>query len=293
MKETPTYSIIIPHYNSPQLLQRCLDSIPMREDIQVIVVDDCSDSSIVLFSELPGHNRPNTEVYSTPIGGSAGRARNIGLQHAKGQWLLFADADDFFTSGAWEAFDRYTRSSFDIIYFDITSMDSDTLLPNDRKDVYGQFIRRYLQSPTLSNERMLRFRHDVPWGKMIRRQAVESTAIRFDETRWCNDTIFSTQTALMAQHIAVEATCTYCVTTIPASLTHHISLDAMLVRYEVQLRKNALLRTHRFHRYQISVLSYLKQAASYGIGTLWKLVRMGLHYRNPFFIRYTYWCYAQ
>ena len=48
------YSIIIPHKNIPQLLQRCLDSIPFRGDVQVIVVDDNSDSSIVNFENFQG-----------------------------------------------------------------------------------------------------------------------------------------------------------------------------------------------------------------------------------------------
>lgn len=34
------YSIIIPHKNILKLLQRCLDSIPERDDVQVIIVDD-------------------------------------------------------------------------------------------------------------------------------------------------------------------------------------------------------------------------------------------------------------
>jgi glycosyltransferase involved in cell wall biosynthesis len=37
------YSFIIPHKNCPDLLQRCVDSIPDRDDVQVIVVDDNSD----------------------------------------------------------------------------------------------------------------------------------------------------------------------------------------------------------------------------------------------------------
>ena len=41
------YSIIIPHYNVPNLLLRCVRSIPVREDIQVIVVDDCSSYQTV------------------------------------------------------------------------------------------------------------------------------------------------------------------------------------------------------------------------------------------------------
>ena len=37
-KEEIVYSIIIPHKNIPDLLRRCLDSIPQRPDIQIIVV---------------------------------------------------------------------------------------------------------------------------------------------------------------------------------------------------------------------------------------------------------------
>ena len=51
------YSIIIPHKNIPALLQRCLDSIPSREDIQIIVVDDNSSSTEVNFTKFPGNNR--------------------------------------------------------------------------------------------------------------------------------------------------------------------------------------------------------------------------------------------
>ena len=39
------YSIIIPHKNSPELLERCLNSIPERKDIEIIVVDDCSNEN--------------------------------------------------------------------------------------------------------------------------------------------------------------------------------------------------------------------------------------------------------
>ena len=42
-----SYSIIIPHKNTPSLLQRCLDSIPQRSDIEIIIVDDNSDEQKV------------------------------------------------------------------------------------------------------------------------------------------------------------------------------------------------------------------------------------------------------
>ena len=47
MEQNIKYSIIIPHKNSPDLLKRCLESIPDRTDIQVVVVDDNSSSAII------------------------------------------------------------------------------------------------------------------------------------------------------------------------------------------------------------------------------------------------------
>lgn len=51
------YSIIIPHYNVPELLQRCLNSIPNLPSFQIIIVDDCSDGKIVDFRCFPGMER--------------------------------------------------------------------------------------------------------------------------------------------------------------------------------------------------------------------------------------------
>lgn len=46
------FSIIIPHKNTPDLLQRCLDSIPVCDDVQVIVVDDNNDTDKVDFGHF-------------------------------------------------------------------------------------------------------------------------------------------------------------------------------------------------------------------------------------------------
>ena len=89
------YSIIIPHKNSPELLSRCLDSIPNRDDLQVVIVDDNSDENIVDFSIFPGLSRKNTNVIFNKESRGAGYARNLGLAESNSKWLLFADADDY------------------------------------------------------------------------------------------------------------------------------------------------------------------------------------------------------
>ncbi|MBQ5474281.1 MAG: glycosyltransferase, partial [Lachnospiraceae bacterium] len=54
----PLFSIIIPHYNIPDLLMRCLKSIPVSEDIQVIVVDDNSTDADTYLERFPELSRP-------------------------------------------------------------------------------------------------------------------------------------------------------------------------------------------------------------------------------------------
>ena len=96
------YSFIIPHKNCPDLLQRCVDSIPERDDVQIIVVDDNSDSN-----KKPAlKERKNLQIILLDAAQSkgAGRARNVGLEHAKGKWLVFSDSDDFFVNNLSDLF---------------------------------------------------------------------------------------------------------------------------------------------------------------------------------------------
>ena len=114
---TPTYSIIIPHKGIPDLLMRCLRSIPVSEDIQVIVVDDNSADADTYLDKYPELSRPYLEFIRTKTGGGAGYARNVGLDRAKGKWLLFADADDFFVEDMHDIISSYVDSEADVIYF--------------------------------------------------------------------------------------------------------------------------------------------------------------------------------
>lgn len=57
------YSIIIPHRNIPHLLRRCLASIPARDDIQTIVVDDNSDSEYISGIQSVADEYPKAEFH--------------------------------------------------------------------------------------------------------------------------------------------------------------------------------------------------------------------------------------
>lgn len=200
--ENIAYTFIIPHYNIPKLLIRCINSIPVREDVQVIVVDDCSpdaDKYLGRYSEL---HRPSLEFYSTPKGGSAGRARNIGLAHAKGKWIIFSDADDLFVENVDEILDKYKDCEYEVVTFNTKGVVSDDLSVASEKCNYAsKMIERYVQT---GDDFELRYLSPFLWGKMIKREFIEKYNIRCDETRYANDRYFVTCVSLYSQSFYVD-----------------------------------------------------------------------------------------
>lgn len=201
------YSIIIPHYNLPKLIVRCLNSIPVRDDIEIIVVDDCSDSFQELCNTITELNR-NITILSTPHNGGAGLARNIGLDHAQGKWIVFVDADDLLTSNAFDIFDKYLDSTADSIIFNSKSVMSDDLSVESKRSPRTQKFLDYLSH---KND-MLRYGPAQPWGRMIRRTFIEEFHFRFPEVRWSEDLIFAIKTSAKAKEFLAVNEIVYIVT---------------------------------------------------------------------------------
>ena len=190
------YSIIVPHYNIPDLLCRCLRSIPERDDVQVIVVDDNSPGNDKYLETIPELSRKNVEFYVTRDGLGAGHARNVGLSHAVGKWLVFSDSDDFFVDNYSEILDKYINDEHDIIYFNIKSCDCyDT---TNVRDVDKLNLYRKTQ-----NDIYLRVCYPEPWGKFVKRDLVVDNRIEFQETKAHNDLLFAVRTGLTAKTVKV------------------------------------------------------------------------------------------
>jgi glycosyltransferase involved in cell wall biosynthesis len=232
------WSVIIPHKNIPHLLERCLASIPQRDDIQVIVVDDASDPTIVDFARFPGLKRPNTEVifHKAPMGqGGAGVARNVGMAEATGRWLVFADADDFFHPALAAMMDKYVDSVADIVFFRHDSVDSDTLEPVEINTRRNRMLEEFDYT---REEDPLRYMIWVAWGKFIRRSLVVDRGIKFDEVRFSNNLMFSIKTGYAVSKIISDRTVLYCNTRRAGSLIHEGRSDweAMSQRFDVDYR---------------------------------------------------------
>ena len=214
------YSIIIPHKNIPNLLQRCLDSIPVRDDVEVIVVDDNSDPRKVDFEHFPRWKGMHYQYFLTKEGKGAGYARNVGLDHAQGRWIVFADADDFFPEDFNALLDEMVDAKEDIVFFNYINVLSDNITKIvEERTGYRTYITTYLDGD--QSEFNLRTFFVVPWCKLVKKNLIERHRIRFNEVRWGNDVYFSAQVGCRAQTIRVSEKIGYVLTSRKGSLTDH------------------------------------------------------------------------
>lgn len=89
-------SVIVPVYKSEKYLDRCVQSILNQtyQDFELILVDDGSPDNSPLLCDKWAENDSRVYVIHKENGG-ASSARNAGLKIAKGNWIAFADSDDW------------------------------------------------------------------------------------------------------------------------------------------------------------------------------------------------------
>lgn len=93
---SPTVSIIVPVYNVKEYLPRCLDSLISQtlKEIEIIAIDDGSTDGSSSVLDCYAQKDERVIVFHVENGGVS-KARNIGLDKAKGKYVGFVDSDDY------------------------------------------------------------------------------------------------------------------------------------------------------------------------------------------------------
>lgn len=219
-------SIIIPHFNSPKLLEKLITTIPEKEDIQVIVVDDNSTKELEEYNTVVRNYSYRIEFYKNNSGvQSAGACRNIGLDYAKGIWVMFADADDYFLPQMYESVSKYFKTDYEMVIFCPTSVFIDTGEVADRHIMHEIRIKQYLSNPTYENLLNVK-RMKGPWTKIIRKSIISDNNIRFSDTLHHNDMYFVFVVGYYCKKTTVSGDTIYCITRNRGSLTTKVTARA-------------------------------------------------------------------
>ena len=122
----PTFSIIVPVYNAEKTLHRCLDSLRTQTytDFEVCMVENGSqDSSRAICREYAEKDSRFLLYVSEENCGPSG-ARNIGLDHARGNYIAFLDSDDYVEPDYLEMLHQSFENA-DVVFFGYHQVSTD------------------------------------------------------------------------------------------------------------------------------------------------------------------------
>ncbi len=92
----PGHTVIIPAYNAELFLERAVTSALEQTvaSLEVIIVDDGSQDGTPALARALAAQDGRVRVLAMERNGGPGAARNLGLDHARGEWIAVLDADD-------------------------------------------------------------------------------------------------------------------------------------------------------------------------------------------------------
>lgn len=234
-------SYIIPHYENVKGLKKLIESIVLSVEDEIIVIDDCS--RIETMSEIKKlQKKYNFLLIKSDVNKGAGHARNVGMKNSTSEWIIFADADDYFIDSYYKVLEDYRISTDDIIYFTPTStkISNNNSVRTSRHSYYEKLIFDYIDDN--SNENELLYRFVVPWSKMFNRKFLLDNSILFDEIFVSNDVMFSAKSGFYSNNIDATRNVIYCCTESDKSLTANASYESTEVRQDTFIRYTHFLK---------------------------------------------------
>lgn len=202
----PNVSIIVPIFNSENLLISCLNSIKNQtmKNIEVICIDDGStDNSLNILRDYEKRDARFKVFHQANSG--AGTARNNGIKHSKGKYILFVDSDDFIEKDTCERlYGLAEHLNCDLILFDaVRHIENGGCLnlihfsESNLKDFNNfSFDYEYVKDKVFDGY------YGVIWNKFYKSSFIKENNIYFPKHKIYNDVEFHIKTLILAKNIA-------------------------------------------------------------------------------------------
>ena len=204
----PKVSIIIPVFNSENLLKDCLKSVKNQtlNDIEIICVDDGStDSSSEILDDFSKKDSRFKIFHQKNHG--AGFSRNVALKKVTGEFILFLDSDDWIEKDTCEKLYYHAINlNSDVVLFDAVrhlpnnqSIDLIHFLGNERNKDFSLLSFDY----KFIKDKVLNAYFGVIWSKFYKTSLIKDNDIKFSSYKIYNDVGFHFKSILSADKIAV------------------------------------------------------------------------------------------
>lgn len=194
------FSVVIPVYNVKDYLPKCIDSVLAQdfEDYEVILIDDGStdgESGAICDRYAAAHPERIRAIHK-PNGG-VGEARNVGIEAAQGEYLIFIDSDDYIATGMFRVLaDAIARFGSDIIGFG-AALEADGVVVKELVDPLPTD-----RTFTLADTPELMQTMPSPWSRIWRRSLFLDSGVRYPARIWYEDLCTSVKLLALARSAA-------------------------------------------------------------------------------------------
>jgi glycosyltransferase involved in cell wall biosynthesis len=201
---TPLVTVVIPAFNAAATLARAVRSVLEQtlDGVEVVIVDDGSTDETTQIAERFARQHPQVTVHRLPENtGAAGAPRNVGLERAGGDYIMFLDSDDELPPRACEMLLRAAeRTGADITAGRALRVD---LL--GRQEPQPWMPELYAQELDVAGLRDMPelLRDPLTTNKLFRRDFLKEYELRFAEGLYYEDLLFTTQAYFFADGIAL------------------------------------------------------------------------------------------
>lgn len=201
------FSIITPTYNSWNYMKEYWECLEEQSyaNFEIIIIDDGSTDDTALKIERYMDNSPlNIRLFRNSENHGPGFSRNIGLDKARGEWILFVDSDDYISFDCLEKLYEVTQSNYDCIIFDYYIF---------RKFFgwkrHSSFYIDKVSRGRISVSKCLRFGRGNVCGKAYRLKALHDNSVSFPIRYTGEDTIFFYFAVVACRYIYYLQDCLY------------------------------------------------------------------------------------
>ena len=273
MNKNIKVSVVIPVYNAAEYLQDCLDGLVNQtlKEFEIICVDaGSSDNSVEI---LQAYAEKDSRVIPIKDKGRlfAGAARNIGLSCAKGEYLFFLDADDFFETDMLEkSYCRAKATDADIVVFesDYYSELNKIYIPNYFTINRDLIKDRPVFSADEIEKNVFRVFTGWAWDKLFKAEFIRESNLTFQDLRTTNDMLFVFAAQILAQRIVVmdELLAHHRLTEHTLSVTREKSWHCF---HEALIALKETLEAHNlYERYEQDYINYFVHFSLWHLKTL-------------------------
>lgn len=204
------YSVIIPIYNAEATLKRCLDSIleQLTENIEVLLIDDGSTDGTIDICREYAAKCPRITLVEKKNGGVSS-ARNVGLEMAKGDYILFIDADDAVSHDYFTVLDAALKDSPDMLIFRKRLIGKNGR--ESAKPGRVSIFKGKLKSSGYLSKCLRRQELNLITTKAFKREIIASHGLRFDERLDIGeDKVFAFAFSLCSEKVKSISAALYC-----------------------------------------------------------------------------------